>query len=112
MPLPKRDIKVVIANDSTAPQCDAECGTDWSAAEAIDLARQQIQDRFGGDIKLEYIDLSQPAAHADAPALRREIRDKTMPLPLLLINGQPRISGLFDIRQLMDTIEVELELEA
>jgi len=29
---------------------------------------------------------------------------------MLLINGQVRISGQFDIRQLLDTVEVEKEL--
>ena len=110
--MPERDIEIIIANDSTAVQCDAECGIDWAAAESIDMARQQIKDRFGEDIKLEYIDLSKPTNHPDAPALSREIKNKTLLLPLLLINGQPRISGLFDIRQLMDIIEVEMELEA
>ena len=109
--MPKHDIQVVIANDTTVVQCDAECGIDWAAVESIDLARQQIKDRFGEDIKLEYIDLSQPAAHPHTTALSQEIKSKTLLLPLLLINGQPRISGQFDIRQLMDIIEVELELE-
>ena len=30
---------------------------------------------------------------------------------LLLLDGQPRISGPFDIRQLLDTIETELEVK-
>ena len=109
--MPKHDIKVIIANDSTAAQCDAECGTDWSAAESIEMARRQIKDRFGGNIKLDYIDLSRPSSQPDVPALSREIKSKSLVLPLLLINGKPRISGLFDIRQLLDTIEVELEME-
>ncbi len=108
--MPKPDIQIVIANDSQAPACDAECGINWSLAESIDLARQQIKERFGEDIKLDYIDLSRPTTHPQAAKLRQQIKDKSLLLPLLVINGQSRISGLFDIRQLLDMIEVELEM--
>ncbi|MBA7696303.1 hypothetical protein ES703_104948 [subsurface metagenome] len=40
------------------------------------------------------------------------IKNKGLLLPLLLLNGKLRISGQFDIRQLLDTIEVEIEIGA
>ena len=105
----KHDIQIVIVDDSKSEKCDAECGVDWSSAESIALASQQIKNRFGEEIELEYLDLSQPTAIPRALELSQEIKNKNLSLPLLVINGQPRISGLFDIRQLLDTIEVEIE---
>ena len=108
----KHDIQIVIVDDSKGEKCDAHCGVDWSSAESIALASRQIKDRFGEEIKLAYIDLSQPTANALAPELSQAIKNQNLPLPLLLINGQPRISGPFDIRQLFDTVEVEIEIGA
>ncbi|MFC1990428.1 hypothetical protein ACFLVW_07785 [Chloroflexota bacterium] len=97
-------------DDKCRRECDADCGTDWSSAEAIALASQRIEDRFGAKMGLSYLDLSQPTAEPHALEWRREIENKNLLLPLLLINGQPRISGQFDIRQLLDAIEAEMEI--
>jgi len=40
------------------------------------------------------------------------VRDRNLLLPLLLIDGEPRISGQFDLRQLLDAIEAALEMGA
>ncbi len=108
--MPKHDIQIVIVDDGKGELCDAKCGLDWSSVEAITLAGRQIKDRFGEEIKLEYLDLSQSAAHTLALELNEDIKNKNLLLPLLLINGQPRISGQFDIRQLLDVIEAEIEI--
>ena len=42
--------------------------------------------------------------------LQQRISDGNLSLPLLLINGEPRISGPFDIRMLLDAIEAEIEM--
>ncbi len=49
-------------------------------------------------------------AHLDALEWKEIIKNKNLSLPLLLVNGQPRVSGEFDIRQLLDAIEVEIEI--
>jgi hypothetical protein len=38
--------------------------------------------------------------------------DKDLSLPLLIIDGQTRISGQFDIRQLIDAINAEVEIKS
>ena len=84
----------------------------WSSAEVISLATERIKDRFGDRIQLEYLDLSQPVTNHHTLELSQEIKNKNLPLPLLVIDGQPRISGQFDIRQLLDTIETEVEIKS
>lgn len=102
-------MKITIVDDSKAEKCDAECGVDWSSTEAFTLARQRIEERFGDRAQLEYIDLSQPVTSRRALEFKQKIEDEKLPLPLLLVDGQPRIVGLFDTRLLLDTIEVEFE---
>ena len=104
----KHDIQIVIVDDSKGEKCDANCGVDWSSAEAITLAEQRIKDRFGGRARLEHIDLSEPV---NDRVLELSQRFKDLPLPLLVINGKPRISGRFDIRLLLDAIDAEIEIK-
>jgi len=108
----KHTIQITIVDDSKSEKCDAHCGVDWSSAEAIALARQRIKDRFGDKIQLEYLDLSKAMANRRALELNRMVKNKNLSLPLLLINGEPRISGQFDIRQLLDVIDAEMEIES
>lgn len=108
----KHTIQVTIVDNPKGEKCDARCGLDWSSAEAISLASERIKERFGDSIQLEYLDLSQPITNHHALELGQQVKDKNLPLPLLVINGQPRISGQFDMRQLMDAIEVEVEIKS
>ncbi len=107
----KNIIQITIVDDSKSEKCDAHCGVDWSSVEAIALASQRIKDRFGDKIQLEYLDLAKPMANRHSLELNQEVRNKNLPLPLLLINGVPRISGQFDIRLLLDAINAELEIK-
>jgi disulfide oxidoreductase YuzD len=114
VPLGKDTIQVTIIDNSRQRQeeCEAECGIDWSSPEAVALASQRIKDRFGDEIQLAYIDLSKAVANHDALEWNEVIKNKNLSVPLLLLNGQLRISGRFDIRQLLDTVEVEIEIRA
>ena len=105
----KQDIQVVIVDDSKSEKCDTKCGVDWSSAEAITLANQRIRDKFGDRVQLEYIDLSRSIGER-ALGLNQRIKD--LPLPLLVINGEPRISGQFNIRLLLDAIDAEVEIRS
>lgn len=105
-------MQISIIDDSHQEKCGVDCGIDWSSPEAIALARQQIEGRFGNDIELQYLDLSKTTANHDMPEWRQEIKTKNLLLPLLLINDKLRIAGQFDIRQLIDTINAEIEIGA
>jgi len=102
-------LNIIIVDDSEAEKCEAQCGEDWSSAETLALAKQRIEERFGREVQLEYIDLSKPVTDRRALELKQEIRNEKMPVPVLVIDDKPRVFGRFDIRILLDTIEVELE---
>ena len=108
----KQTIQITIVDDSKGEKCEAHCGVGWSSAEAIALANQRIRDRFGDKMQLEYLDLSKPVANHRSLELSQEVRNKNLSLPLLLINGEARISGQFDIRLLLDAIDAETEIKS
>jgi len=110
VPLTKDIMQVTIVDDSNSEKCEAHCGVDWSSKEAITLACGRIRDRFGDNIQLEYLDLSKPIADHHALELVQGIENGNLSLPLLLINGEPRIAGQFDFRLLLDAINTEVEL--
>ncbi|MFC1900470.1 hypothetical protein ACFLYN_02640 [Chloroflexota bacterium] len=103
-------LKITILGGNTQDECDAGCGEDWSSQESITLAMGRIKERFGEDIPLEYIDISVTADDKDMGEWNEMIKSRNLSLPLLLLNGEPRISGQFDIRQLLDVIEIEREV--
>jgi len=102
------DIKII--DDTSRRDCDAGCGTDWSSPEVTGLAIRQISKRFGEETKLEYIDLSRTTTDHLIAQWHQTIRERSLSVPLLLINGQLRIAGQFDIRQIIDTVEAEIEM--
>jgi len=109
-PLNKSNIDITILNDTNRQECGACIEIDWSAPESIDLARQRIKDRFNDKIQLTYIDLSRGTKNHRASEWSQKIKDKNLMVPLLLINGELRISGQFSIRQLLDAIETVMEM--
>ena len=106
----KSSVQITVLDDRRTEECQAGCGIDWASPEAIALANQQIKDRFGDRMKMEYLNLSRTEATGDVLHWKEVIQNKNLLLPLLLLNGHLRISGQFDIRQLLDTIEAEIEI--
>ncbi len=110
-PLIKRPINITIVDDSRSEKCNVHCGADWSSAETIALANQRIKDKFSNKIKLEYLDLANPMTNPQSSELRQRIDKDNLTLPILVVNGQLRISGQFDIRLLLDAIDAEVEIK-
>ena len=109
-PLRNQTIQIVIMDDRHTEECGAGCSLDWSLPDSLALAREQAEERFGEQVKIDYLNLSLQAAKGDMLKWKEEIRNKNLLLPLLLVNGHLRISGPFDMRQLMETIEIETEI--
>ncbi len=107
LPLVKQYIEAIIVNDSNSKKCDGYCGLDWSSAEIIQQANQRIKAKFGDRVQLKYLDLSKPGTLE----LQPKVRNQELSLPLLLINGETRISGQFDLRMVLDAIEAEIEIK-
>jgi len=109
-PLAEPAIKAIIIDDSRREQCQAHCGLDWSLEENLDLARARLLERFGGQVRLDYCDLVVTVVGNYGWQLGQQAKAKNLPLPVLIINGEPKISGQFDIRLLLDAIDAEIEI--
>jgi hypothetical protein len=99
---------VTIIYNSQGAGCEGQCGIDWSSTEMVKMVKQRIGERFGETVKLELVDLSSYSPRAID--LKKLIVNESVSLPLLLIGNEVRIPGEFDIRQLLDAIEVEQEI--
>ena len=103
-------VEISIIDESSRRDCDAGCGTDWSSPDAVALAARRIKDRFGVEARLQYSDLSRDSADRQAREWQQAIRERDLPVPLLLINGRLRVAGQFDVRQIVDAVEAEMEI--
>ena len=110
LPLTEATIEISIIDESSRRDCDAGCGTEWSSPDAVALATRQIENRFGSEVRLEYSDLSRGAVDRQAREWRQAIRERNLSVPLLLINGRLRVAGQFDVRQIVDAVEAEMEI--
>lgn len=104
------NIEILIVDDSRVEKCESSCGVDWSAAGSITLAKKQIKDRFGLRVRWKYLDLSASKGGRQVLELKREVEDKGLSLPVLVVNGEPRIAGQFDLRMVLDAIDAEIEI--
>lgn len=105
-----KPLQVVILDHSGKKICPESCGTDWLKEENRFLAKERIKQRFGEGVKIEFFDLKDDIAKREFPELIEKAEKEVLYLPILLINGQVRISGYFDIRMLLDMVEAEREL--
>lgn len=95
-------LRLTVVGNSRAPLCRADCGMDWSLPETLAQARQALQEHFGDHVKIEYVDI----AHSKKSTRRA----KGTSYPLLMVDGNVRLAGQFDLRQVIDIAETEIEM--
>ena len=102
---------VTVVDDAASPKCEARCGLDFSSPETFKSTAEVLRKLFGSRVKLEYATLD-----AIRSGLLAEVADRVksgdLVLPLLLINGKPRVSGYFDLHLLQEVIQAEIEMAA
>jgi len=94
----KLNVKIIGNRHDTL--CQAECGSDWSRSDVQAQMKTYLREKFGDQIILDYSDIED-----NGQKLKGENK-----FPLLMINGHIRLSGPFDMRQLLDIVETQLEL--
>lgn len=101
-------ILITIYHDGSQEQCAGRCGMDCSRPEDQRLIAQRLAVAFGERVKVEFVDLGAN------PERGREVLDQVrrgeLMLPLVAVNGKLRLSGYFEVRQLQDAIQVEMEM--
>lgn len=106
-----RRVEVHVVDHEAGQKCDARCGTDWTREDNRAEARRMVRERFGERVSLTFVDLADDAGPGLPQDVLGRIRSGGLALPLLLINGEPRITGYFDMRMATDVIEAELEMQ-
>lgn len=107
--MPHPTIRVTIYEDSQREQCSGGCGMDCSAAETQQFIKEHLKQLYGEMIKVEHVDLAAPSCDQSHIEFAQSIKARDFMLPLVLINGKPRLSGYFDMRQLKEAIQTEIE---
>jgi len=102
---------VTVVDDATSPKCEARCGLDLSSPETLKSTAEVLRKLFGSRVKLEYatLDAIQGGPLAE---VAEKVKRGDLSLPLLLINGKPRVSGYFDLHLLQESIQAEIEMAA
>ena len=103
-------IRVTVIDDAKAEKCQGHCGFDFSSPEAVEEVAGLLNKVYGEQVQFECLDLSEPSTIRSYPEIVERIKTENLPLPLLLINGNLRISGYFDIYLLQNAIQVEQEM--
>ena len=105
-------IQVTILDQSrTGRICDAACGEDWFSPEVRKEALDRVHKRFGDKVSIEFLDLEEPQTRERSREIVDKVQSGELLLPLLMINGQVRIAGDFDLRMLVDMIDAQGELD-
>jgi hypothetical protein len=95
-------LHIEIISDGHEPLCQSKCGSDLSQPEVKAQVKIELQEKFGDRVKLDYVDIGNGGRQFG------EFRN----FPLLIVNGYIRLCGQFDIRQLMEIVETQLEIGA
>jgi hypothetical protein len=90
-------LNIEIINSSNQTLCQSKCGIDWSIPHIRNEIVKILTEIYGNFVRIEYTD----------NAVDRGIQPNH---PVLLMNGQVRLIGPFDLHQLIETIETQLEV--
>ena len=104
-------ILVTVVDEAAIPNCDARCGLDLSSPEIFKSTTDALRKLFGSRVKIELISLAAMKS-GSLSAIAHRVDSGDLALPLLLINGKPRISGCFDLHSLQEVIQAEIEMAA
>ncbi len=96
-------VKVEIVVSGRSEACMQDCGTDWSLPEARMEAGRAVKQAFGAEVRLSYQSLTRNK-------VARVKYGNERVFPLLMINGHVRLTGEFEVRQIIDLVQAEREL--
>jgi len=69
------------------------------------MARQFLDNVYGDEVLVEYYDAAIPEEAAMFPELIKEAGERHIAYPLVLVNGELRVSGGVDTYQLMFIVD-------
>ncbi len=107
----KRPLNVaIIEQAANAKLCSESCGVNWLKPEPQKDAGERLRKLYGNSVNIEFLDLDIPEVRQKHGGWLKRVKEENLLLPLLVINGEIRISGFFDTRMLLDMVDAEGEL--
>lgn len=103
-------VKVTIFDHSQEEHCPWRCGVDWSG-EAVAFLTELLKGKYGDEVEVEYVDLA-GAQSGERQGVRDRIKARELPLPVVAINGEFRLSGGVDYRSILDAVEAQWEMDS
>ncbi|MFC1925179.1 hypothetical protein ACFLW2_00600 [Chloroflexota bacterium] len=104
-------VQVTVIDDAGADKCDAHCGLEFTSPQVVEQVTELLGKIYGETVQLEYIDLAGSSTGGLYPDMIERVMAGGLSLPLLLINGNLRVSGYFDIHLIQSVIQAELEMD-
>jgi disulfide oxidoreductase YuzD len=99
-------IKVTIFDDTGEAQC-AGCYQVARSLEEVTFAIAHLKGKYGKGVTVEYVDLADDPENSD---VIESIRSRNLPLPVVAINGVPRLAGNVEYRAIVEAIEAQREV--
>jgi disulfide oxidoreductase YuzD len=103
-------IQATILDDSHSQKCEGRCGMDLSSPRQLKTMASLLKKIYGESVQLKYHNLGTSSVEDSPLAIAEQASLDELRLPLLLINGKPRISGYFGLRLMQDVIQAEMEI--
>ena len=72
------------------------------------MTRRYLETRHGDRVRVEYVDLGEPAARLEHAAVVERIEEQSLPYPLVAVNGTPRLAGSAHYTHLLPLVDEAL----
>ena len=102
-------IQVTIIDNSQGSHC-AECYAPGGSAANVAFVVERLKARFGDSVAIEYIDLALVEDNEPNIGSLASVEAKGAPLPIIAINGVPRLSGAIAYRPIAEAIDTMREV--
>lgn len=103
-------VRVAIFDNSQAPYCGLFCGIDWGSPRAAGLIMEQLREEFEAEVKVECLDLAEEEVRRRFPEVAQRVFSQSLPLPLITINGVPKLWGNVDYGSIIEAIKAQREV--
>jgi disulfide oxidoreductase YuzD len=80
-------------------------------AETTRITEFYLQLRYGEAVQVEYVDLADPAAQAEYAHVMDVIEERSLPYPLVAVDGRLRLAGAATYYQVLPLVEEVLSPE-
>lgn len=105
-----RPIRLTLFDHTDVEGCAVHCEMSSPASAGLDIIKAQLEEDFEDGVVVEYVDLAQPQQQALYGDMARRVKTENLLMPIIAIDGVPKLSGNVDYRTIVETIETYKEL--